>query len=105
MNLSDAAAFARRGAEVIEGLHPGTILIGATEYAVAMASPGLELFAREGGDEYEGELVVTVLKTLMPEKPALRTTITARGRKWAVKLATGDGAVTAVWTLRLEPKQ
>lgn len=102
MNRSDAAAFAARGAVVIEGLHGDTIRIGGIDYPAAVGTPPLEGSSQLGGETFEGELLIQVRKTVLLEKPALKTKVRTKGRDWVVIRASGND-VDAVWTLRLEP--
>lgn len=104
MNLADVAAFAAMGAVQIEQLHGGTVTISGTEYSAAIGLVPLEGMMRGGGEVMEGELLVQIRKTVMPQRPAKDTEVLANGRRWVMrKEATGE-AVEAVWTLRLDPR-
>lgn len=106
MNAAALAAFRARGHAQREALRPGTIQIGATEYACALHRGEIQNMKTDGGWIRVQEMVAHVDKTLLTAGPPGGTDITdlADNVVFRFRSCGGDLAGAPAWILRCSRK-
>lgn len=103
MNPSSVRAFANRGAATIADLWGEDITLQGNTFRATVNDPALRAQLVEGGLIQDGDLIVSILKTLIPAAPAQDTRLTARGRTYVVRSIQGEKDISPAWRLICEP--
>jgi hypothetical protein len=104
MNRASIRAFANRGAAVIAEAWGEDVTYDGRTFTATVNDPQTMQSISDGGMMQEGDIVVSILKILLPTTPVIETRVVRKGTAYRVRSVQGDKEISPRWRLVCEPE-